>query len=129
MNKTSPYVGYRYPGAIIAQAVWLYHRFTLSYRDVEELLAARGVIVSHEPIRQWCRKFGLKYAKKLRHRQAKPGDKWHLDEVRIAINGEDHWLWHVVDQDHHTLDILIQKRRDKGAAKRFFKKLLKRVML
>lgn len=125
MNQSNPYIRHRYPSEIIAHAVWLYHRFTLSYRDVEELLAARGIIVSYETIRQWCRKFGPTYAKALRHRQARPGDKWHLDEVRIVINGEVHWLWRAVDQDHQTLDILVQKRRDKQVAKRFFKKLLK----
>ena len=125
MKNANPYARHRYPGEVIAHAVWLYHRFTLSYRDVEELLAARGILVSHEAIRKWCQKFGPEYAQKLRYRQARPGDKWHLDEVRIVIKGEVHWLWRAVDQDNQTLDILMQKRRDKRAAKRFFKKLLK----
>ncbi len=123
--STNPYAGYRYPVEIISHAVWLYHRFTLSFRDVEELLAERGVIVSYETVRQWCLKFGPQYAAELRRRQPRPGDKWHLDELRVEINGEVHWLWRAVDQHNQTLDILIQKRLNKRAAKRFFKKLLK----
>ncbi len=119
------YKGHRYPAEIIAHAVWLYFRFALSYRDVEELLAERGVVVTYETVRQWCRKFGQTYANALRRRRPRPGDKWHLDEVFITINGEQHYLWRAVDQDGNVLDILVQSRRNKAAAKKFFRKLLK----
>ena len=99
----------------------------LSYRDVEELLFARGMIVTYEAIRQWCRKFGQSYANELRHRRPRPGDKWHLDEVFLTIHGERHYLWRAVDQDGHILDILVQSRRNTKAAKKFFRKLLKRL--
>jgi putative transposase len=114
----------RFPGEIISHAVWLYFRFPLSHRDVEELLFARGIIVSYEAIRTWCRKFGQAYANQLRRRRPRPGDKWHLDEVFITINKERHYLWRAVDQDGTFLDILVQRRRDKQAAKTFFRKLL-----
>jgi putative transposase len=120
------YKGYRYPAEIIAHAVWLYHRFPLSYREVEELLFARGIVVSYETVRQWTRKFGPEYAARLHRRQPRPGDKWHLDEVFIKINGERQYLWRAVDQDGAVLDILVQSRRDTAAAKRFFRKLLKK---
>jgi putative transposase len=110
---------------IISHGVWLYFRFCLSYRDVEELLFARGIIVTYEAIRKWCRKFGQAYANQLRHRRPRPGDKWHLDEVFLTTQGERHYLWRAVDQDGHILDILVQRRRDKHAAKKFFRKLLK----
>ncbi len=119
------YAGYRFPPAIIAHAVWLYYRFALSYRDVEELLAERGVIVTDESIRQWCGKFGQQYANTLRRRRPQPGDKWHLDEVFIRINGTTHYLWRAVDQAGNVLDILVQPHRDTVAAKKFFRKLLK----
>ena len=119
------YHGYRFPPAIISHAVWLYHRFCLSCRDVEELLAERGIIVSYESIRQWCNRFGPEYARALKKRQGRLGDIWHLDEVFIKINGELHYLWRAVDQDGDTIDILVQKRRNETAAKRFFRKLLK----
>jgi putative transposase len=126
MNKaTNPYAGYRYPAEIISHAVWLYFRFTLSFRDIEELLAARGIVVTYETIRQWCLKFGQPVANEVRRRLPRPGDKWHLDEVYLKINGQLHYLWRAVDQDGQVLDILLQTRRDKHAAKRFFKKLLK----
>ena len=102
----------------------MYFRFCLSDRDVEELLFARGIIVTSEAIRQWCRKFGHAYAKQLRHRRPRPGDTWHLDEVFLTIRGERHDLWRAVDQDGEVLDSLVQRRRDKQAAKRFFRKLL-----
>ncbi|MDJ0888674.1 MAG: IS6 family transposase [Desulfobacterales bacterium] len=124
-SSTNPYAGYRYPSEIIVYAVGVYHRFCLSFRDVEELLAERGVLVSYETIRQWCYKFGPSFAKSLRRRQGRPGDTWFLDEVFISIGGKRHYLWRAVDQDGDVLDILVQKRRDKRAAKRFFKKLLK----
>ncbi len=121
----NPYSGYRYPAEIISHGVWLYFRFALGYRDVEEILAVRGVAVSYETVRQWCLKFGQKFAKGIRRRQPRPGDTWFLDEVFITINGERHYLWRAVDQDGDVLDILVQKHRDKRAAKRFFRKLLK----
>jgi putative transposase len=120
------YKHHRFPAEIISHGVWLYFRFCLSYRDVEELLFARGIIVTYEAIRKWCRKFGQQYANQLRHRRPRPGDKWHLDEVFLTINGERHYLWRAVDQDGDVLDILVQPRRDQKAAKRFFRKLLKR---
>ncbi len=119
------YKGHRFPPAIIGHAVWRYYRFALSYRDVEELLAERGVIVTDETIRQWCRKFGQTYANELRRRRPRPGDKWHLDEVFVSINGTQQYLWRAVDQDGHVLDILVQARRDKAAAVKFLRKLLK----
>src|SRR4028119_1763923 len=119
------YVGFRFPQEIMCHAVWLYFRFNLSYRDVEELLAARGVVVTYETVRQWCLKFGQLYANQLRRRRARPGDKWHLDEVFLKINGKRHYLWRAVDQDGNVLDILVQSRRNKAAAKKFFRKLLK----
>ena len=119
------YKRHRFAPEIIAHAVWLYFRFTLSYRDVEELLAERGVIVTYETVRQWCHKFGQSYANALRRQRPRPGDKWHLDEVFIRINGAQHYLWRAVDQDGTVLDILVQRRRNKAAAKKFFRKLLK----
>ena len=119
------YKHHRFPGEIIRHAVWLYFRFPLSHRDVEELLFVRGVIVSYEAIRKWCRKFGQQYANQLRRRRPRPRDKWHLDEVFITINKERHYLWRAVDQDGVVLDILVQRRRNKQAAKKFFRKLLK----
>ena len=121
----NPYKNHRFPAEIISHAVWLYFRFCLSYRDVEELLLARGVIVTYEAIRKWCRKFGQSYANQLRRQRPQPGDKWQLDEVFLTIHGKRHYLWRAVDQDGHILDILVQRRRDKPAAKKFFRKLLK----
>ena len=123
-RTTSLYRNHRFPPEIIAHAVWLYHRFSLSFREVEEMLAERGVIVSYEAVRQWCLKFGQTFAKKLRQRRGRPGDTWHLDEVFIRIGGERYYLWRAVDQDGDVLDILVQKRRNARAAKRFFRKLL-----
>jgi putative transposase len=120
------YAGYRFPAEVISHAVWLYFRFPLSLRRVEERLAARGLIVSHETVREWARKFGQAFAKRIRRRLPCAGDKWHLDEVVIKIAGVKHWLWRAVDQDGIVLDILVQSRRDKGAAKRLLRKLLKR---
>jgi len=120
------YKGYRFPAEIISHCVWLYHRFPLSFREVEELMLARGVIVSHETIRQWSVKFGPAYARGLRRRKARPGDKWHLDEVFVKINGQRQYLWRAVDQDGNVLDILVQSRRNTKAARRFFRKPLKK---
>ena len=127
MSSNKPlYHRRRFPAEVIAHSVWLYHRFTLSFRGVEEILAERGVIVSYETIRQWCAHFGPLYANKLRKRQGRAGDVWYLDEVNIVvIGGQRRYLWRAVDQDDDVIDILVQKRKDKRAAKRFFKKLLK----
>jgi putative transposase len=121
---TERYKNQRFPGAIISHGVWLYYRFTLSYRDGEELLFERGVTVSHEVVRQWYRKFGQAYANQLRRRRPRPGDKGHF-EVFLTMNGERHYLWRAVEQDDNVLDVLVQPRRNKRAAKQFFRKLLK----
>jgi putative transposase len=92
------YKGFRYPVEVISHCVWLYFRFPLSFREVEELMLARGVVVSHETVRQWCAKFGQGYANGLRHRRPRPGDKWHPDEVFIKVNGERKYLWRAVDR-------------------------------
>jgi putative transposase len=127
--KTTPtapsYKGFRFPPEIISHAVWLYFRFSLSFRDVEELLEQRGIVVSYETVRQWCLKFGQTYANELRRRRPKTGDTWHMDEVYLKINGKTHYLWRAVDQYGNVLDILVQSRRNKQAAKKFFRKLLK----
>lgn len=126
MDSHGPsYRGYRFPAAIISYAVWLYYRFSLSLRDVEDLLAQRGVEVSYETIRQWCEKFGLAYAAKARKKQARLGDTWHVDELFVKIRGRQHYLWRAVDQDGDVIDLLVQPRRDQRAAKRFLRKLLK----
>src|SRR5258706_11470774 len=119
------YAGHRYPAEIISYAVWLYFRFPLSLRMVEEMLAARGSSVTPEAIRQWGLKFGREFANRIRRRAPRGGDKWHLDEVVISFAGKKHWLWRAVDQDGFVLDVLVQSRRDKEAAKRLFRKLLK----
>ncbi len=124
-RTTGLYRKHRFPPEIIAHAVWLYHRFSLSFREVEELLAERGVVLSYEAVRLWCLKFGQTFAKKLRRRRGRPGDIWHLDELFIRIRGERYYLWRAVDQDGQVLDILVQKRRNTNAANRFFRKLLK----
>ena len=124
-TSVSLYRRHRFPGEIISHSVWLYFRFALSFRDVEEMLAMRGVSLSYETIREWCLKFGQTYANGLRRRSPRPGDRWHLDEVFLKINGRIHYLWRAVDQDGDVLDILVQSRRDKKAAKKFFRKLLK----
>jgi len=109
----------------MSHAVWLYHQFCLSFRDVEDLLAERGVIVSYQAIRGWCAKFGPEYARSARRRRGQLGDTWFLDEVFVTIQGQRHYLWRAVDQDGDVIDILVQRRRDAGAARRFFRKLLK----
>ena len=120
------YPRYRFPPAIIGHAVWLYYRFTLSFRDVEDLLAHRGITVSYETIRNWCGTFGLAYARRLRRRAGPIGDTWHLDELFLTIRGRRQYLWRAVDQDGEVIDILLQPRRDRHAAARFFCKLLRR---
>jgi putative transposase len=119
------YRGHRFPREIISECVWHYFRFGVSFRDVEELMAARGVLVSYETIRRWCDKFGKLYADGLRRRRARTGDKWHLDEVFLKINGITHYLWRAVDQNGVVLDILVQPKRDRFAALWFFRKLLR----
>ena len=128
MNPTHHprYSRHRFPAEVISHAVWLYFRFPLSLRMVEEMLAARGILVSHETVRQWAMKFGQSFANQIRRRLPAPGDKWHLDEVVITIAGEKHWLWRAVDQHGIVLDIRVQSRRDAKAAKRLLPKLLKK---
>ena len=124
-TRRSRYLRHRFPPEIISHAVWLYHRYCLSFRDVEDLLAERGIIVSYETIRQWCGKFGPDYARQLKRRQGRLGDTWFLDEVFVTINGQRQYLWRAVDQDGDLIDLLVQPRRDGRAARRFFRKLLK----
>ena len=127
MNSPGPsYHGYRFPAEIISHAVWLYHRFSLSFRDVEDLLAQRSITVTYETVRQWCLTFGPSYARTLRRRRGRLGDTWHLDELFVAINGRQRYLWRAVDEDGDVLDILVQSRRNRRAAVRFFRKLLKK---
>ena len=111
---------------IIQYAVWLYHRFNLSHRDVEDLIAERGIAVSYEAIRLWCNKFGSKYARRLRQKHQGYGDTFFIDEGFVKIQGEQHYLWRAVDQDGEVVDVFLQKRRDGNAAKRFFKRLLRK---
>lgn len=118
--------GHRFPRSVVGYAVWLYHRFALSLRDVEDLLAERGVTVSYETIRVWCRRFGPQIAAKIRRDRPAPADKWHLDEMVIVIGGRKHWLWRAVDAKGDTLDILVQSCRNASAAKHFIRKLMKR---
>ena len=126
MDTIAPsYRGHRFPSEIISHAVWLYHRFSLSFRDVEDLLSERGITVSYETIRQWSRKFGDEYARTLRRRQGRLGDTWYLDELFVRIQGKRQYLWRAVDQDGDVIDILVQPRRNRHAARRFFRKLLK----
>ena len=122
--EPSLYRRHRFPSEIISHAVWLYHLFSLSLRDIELILAERGIAVTHESIRLWCRKFGADLARRLRRRRPRPGDTWHMDEVFLRLNGVQHYLWRAVDQHGVVLDILVQEKRDGIAAKRFFKRLL-----
>ncbi len=123
-NQTPSSRGFRFPSEIISHAVWLYHRFCLSYREVEELLTERGITVTYETIRQWCQKFGPAYARKLKRRQGRLGDTWHIDEVFVTIQGQRQYLWRAVDQDGDVIDTLVQRRRNQRAAERFFCRLL-----
>jgi putative transposase len=127
LSSVCRYHRHRFPAEIISHCVWLYFRFALSFRDVEEMLAMRGVALTYETVREWCLKFGQTYANRLRHKSPRPGDRWHLDEVFLKINGRLHYLWRAVDQDGDVLDILVQSRRNKKAAKKFFRKLLKQL--
>ncbi len=126
MNRsTSLYKRHRFPSEIIQYAVWLYYRYNLSHRDIEDLLAERGIIVSYESVRCWCNKFGPKYAKRLKRKHKGYGDTFFIDEVFVKIHGKQQYLWRAVDQDGEVVDIFLQARRDGAAAKRFFKRLLK----
>jgi putative transposase len=123
-TPTPSYRGFRFPSEIISHAIWLYHRFCLRFREVEELLAERGITLTYETIRQWCQKFGPDYARKLKKRQGRLGDMWHIDEVFVTMQGQRHYLYRAVDQDGDVIDILLQHRRNQRAAARFFCRLL-----
>jgi len=117
---------HRFPAAVIQHAVWLYLRFTLSYRDVEELLAERGLDISYETVRSWVLKFGPAIARRLRQRRPRPSDRWHLDEMVVRIAGKRMYLWRAVDHEGGILDMLVQRRRDARAALRLMRKLLRK---
>ncbi|MGO9772413.1 MAG: IS6 family transposase, partial [Roseiarcus sp.] len=125
MTKIS-YAGYRFPAEIIQQAIWLYLRFTLSFRDVEDLLAERGIAVSYETVRRWVNHFGPIIAADLRKRRPKPHSIWHLDEVYLKIDGRMAYLWRAVDAEGEVLDVLVQSKRNKRAALKLMRKLLKK---
>jgi putative transposase len=120
------YDRHRFPPEVIRHAIWLYLRFTLSYRDVEELLAERGLEVSYETIRRWVRKFGPQFARQLRAQRPRPTSQWHLDEMVVTIGGKRLWLWRAVDSEGEVLDLLVQPKRDQAAAVRLMRKLLKK---
>src|SRR6266403_538675 len=120
------YRRHSFPPAIIQHAIWLYLRFTLSYRDVEELLAERGLEASYETVRRWGLKFGPGFARRLRRSRPRPSDRWHLDEMVVRISGKRMYLWRAVDHEGEVLDMLVQRRRDKLAAVRLMRKLLKK---
>jgi putative transposase len=119
------YRRHRFPPEIISYCVWLYYTFPLSYRDIQKMMLYRGIEVSYEAIRYWCRKFAQPYANQIRRRRPKPFEKWHLDEVVIKINGKQYYLWRAVDAEGQVIDILMQSRRNEAAADKFFRKLLK----
>ena len=119
------YKRHRFPPDIISYAVWLYYRFNLSHRDIEDLLAERGITVSREAIRLWCIKFGALYARRLKRKHRGYGDTFFIDEVFVKINGKQHYLWRAVDQDGEVVDVYLQDKRDGAAAKRFFRRLLR----
>jgi putative transposase len=114
VHDINPYRGFRFPAEIINQAVWLYHCFSLSLREVELILAARGIIVSYETIREWSLRFGRAYANRLKRCRPQLGDKWFLDEVFVRIRGKLHYLWRAIDQRGNVLDVLVQSRRKEG---------------
>ncbi|MFM0258439.1 IS6 family transposase [Paraburkholderia sediminicola] len=120
------YASYRFPPDVISYAVWLYYRFPLSLRMVEELLAARGIDLTYETVRRWSVKFGVGLARRIRSTALARGDKWHLDDVVVTISGRKHWLWRAVDQHGAVLDVLVQSRRDRHAARRLMRKLLRK---
>src|ERR1700722_10478243 len=122
---TISFARHQFSPAVIRHAVWLYARFTLSYRDVEELLAERGLDVSHETVRRWVLKFGPLFARELRRRRSRPTSQWHLDEMAVMISGKQFWLWRAVDSEGEVLDLLVQRRRNKAAAIKLMRKLLK----
>lgn len=124
--QTISFDRHRFPPEVIRHAVWLYTKFTLSFRDVEDLLAERGLDVSYETIRRWCLKFGPVIARNLRSLRPMPSDHWHLDEMVIAIRGKHYWLWRAVDNEGEVLDFLVQSRRDTKAANKLMRKLLKK---
>ena len=124
-RPSNQYKRHRFPPEIIQHAVWLYYRFNLSHRDIEDLLAVRGIVVTYESVRLWCNKFGPRYARRLKRRHQGFGDTFFIDEVFVKINGIQHYLWRAVDQDGEIVDVFLQHRRDGQAAKRFFKRLLK----
>ena len=126
MTKPVSYKRHRFPPQIIAHAVWLYFRFPLSLRLVEEMLLERSIVVSYETIRRWGKKFGPEYARRLRRKPPRLTDIWHLDEVVISIAGKKHWLWRAVDQDGYVLDEIVQTRWDAKAAKRLLIRLMKK---
>jgi putative transposase len=126
MTKPVSYKRHRFPPQIIAHAVWLYFRFPLSLRLIEEMLLERGIVVSYETVRRWALKFGPTYARRLRRKRPNRRDIWHLDEVVVTIAGQKHWLWRAVDQDGYVLDEVVQTRRDTKAAKRLLKRLLRK---
>ena len=119
------YKRHRFPPDIISYAVWLYYRFNLSHRDIEDLLAERGIIVTRESIRLWCIKFGAIYSRRLKRKHQGYGDTFYIDEVFVRINGKQHYLWRAVDQDGEVVDVYLQAKRDGAAAKRFFRRLLR----
>jgi transposase-like protein len=123
---TISFARHQFPPAIIRHTVWLYLRFTLSYRDVEDLLAERGLDVSYESVRRWVLKFGPLFARELRRRRHRPTSRWHLDEMAVLIGGKRFWLWRAVDDEGEVLDLLVQRRRDKNAAVKLMRKLLKK---
>ena len=125
MNNVS-YRRYRFPSSVIQHSVWLYFRFTLSYRDVEDLLAERSIDVSYETVRRWVLKFGQAYAARLRKARPKSDGRWHLDEVFVSINGKQMYLWRAVDSEGEVLDVLVQKRRNRCAALKLMRNLLKK---
>ena len=120
------YKRHRFPPEVIRYTVWLYYRFNLSHRDIEDLLAERGITVTYESIRAWCIKFGATYAQRLRRKHRGYGDTFYIDEVFVKINGKQQYLWRAVDQDGEVVDVFLQTRRDAKAAKRFFRRLLRR---
>ena len=124
-KSTTPYKRYGFPPDVIQHAVWIYYRFNLSYRYVEDLLAVRGIVVSYESIRLWCNKFGPQYARRLRRKHQGFGDTFYIDEVFVKICRIQHYLWRAVDQDGEIVDVFLQRRRNGTAAKKFFKWLLK----
>ncbi len=125
-DNPRPYAGYRFPRDVISYAVWLFYRFPLSLRMVEELLAPRGIELTYESVRRWAVKFGLGIARRIRSTALARGDNWHLDEVVVTTNGKKHWLWRAVDQHGVVLDVLVQSRRDRRSARRLMRKLLRK---